>query len=147
MSDYDLTDRSIFPVWSETTVRYSDLDPNSHVNNGAISAYFEDGRVRLRTEHLATPENPMLAGFAIAQVTIKFRAPLTFPNTVDIGSSIVHIGRSSYILGQSVFVGQRCIATAEVVTVRIDPTSHKSRPLEDDVKTILRTVAPFKSNS
>ena len=112
MSDYDLTDRSIFPVWSETTVRYSDLDPNSHVNNGAISAYFEDGRVRLRTEHLATPENPMLAGFAIAQVTIKFRMPLTFPNTVDIGSSIIHIGRTC------TFSGSPCLSVTDVLPPR-----------------------------
>ena len=52
MQDFDLTDRSLYPVWSQTTVRYSDLDPNNHVNNGAIGAFFEDGRVRLRSEFL-----------------------------------------------------------------------------------------------
>jgi acyl-CoA thioester hydrolase len=146
LSDYDLTQRDTFPVWSSTTVRYSDLDPNSHVNNGAISAFFEDGRVRLRTEHLARPGNSMLAGFAIAKVTIEYRAPLTFPATVDIGSSIVRIGRSSYVLGQSVFEGDRCVATAEVVTVRIDGTSQRSMPLEDEVRAVLETVAPRRQS-
>ncbi|NKC14148.1 MAG: acyl-CoA thioesterase [Gammaproteobacteria bacterium] len=143
MVDYDLTDRRIFPVWSETTVRYSDLDPNNHVNNGAISTYFEDGRVRLRTEHLAKLGSDMLTGFAIAQVTIKYRAQLGFPATVNIGSSIIHIGRTSYILGQAVFFGDECIATGEVVTVRFDAASHKPMPLEDEVRAILESVAPL----
>ena len=141
MSEHDLTQRALFPVWSETTVRYSDLDPNSHVNNGAISAYFEDGRVRLRAEHLATASNAMLTGFAIARITINYRAPLTFPATVDIGSAVTRIGNSSYVLGQSVFRGDECIATAEVVTVRFDAKSHRSMPLEDEVRAVLATVA------
>jgi acyl-CoA thioester hydrolase len=141
MSELDLTQRAFYPVWSETTVRYSDLDPNSHVNNGAISAYFEDGRVRLRAEHLATASNAMLTGFAIARIIIDYRAPLTFPATVDIGSAVTRIGNSSYVLGQSVFRGDQCIATAEVVTVRFDSATHRSMPLEDAVREVLATVA------
>lgn len=142
MSEYPLTDRSIYPVWSQTTVRYSDLDPNGHVNNGAFSAYFEDGRVRLRTQRLAEVGGAMLTGFAIAKITIEYRAPLAFPATVDIGSSIVRIGRSSYTLGQAVFEGDRCVATAEVVTVRFDPATHRSMPIEDELRAVLQTLAP-----
>lgn len=142
MSDFDPTDRSGYPVWSETTVRYSDLDPNSHVNNGAISAYFEDGRVRLRTEHLASVGDTMLTGFAIARITIDYRAPLTFPATVDIGSAVTRLGNTSYVLGQAVFRGEQCIATAEVVTVRFDSATHRSMPLEPEVRAILATVMP-----
>ncbi|MBT6273530.1 MAG: hypothetical protein HOI95_05285, partial [Chromatiales bacterium] len=85
----------------------------------------------------------MLSGFAIAQATIRYRKPLGFPATVDIGSSIIHIGRTSYILGQSVFLGDQCIATGEIVTVRIDGHTQKSIPLEDEVRAILETVAPI----
>ena len=38
----DLKNKSIYPSWTKCTVRYSDLDPNGHVNNGGINAFFED---------------------------------------------------------------------------------------------------------
>ena len=34
----NLKDPSIYSSWTKSTVRYSDLDPNGHVNNGAINA-------------------------------------------------------------------------------------------------------------
>lgn len=143
MSTLDLGDARIYPVWSETTVRYSDLDPNNHVNNGAIGAFFEDGRVRLRTEHLEQADGPALSGFAIAKTTIEYRAALSFPATVQIGSTIARIGRSSYTLGQAVFSDGRCIATAEIVTVRIDVATGRSQPLEAHVRTALERVQPL----
>ncbi|MEM7406252.1 MAG: thioesterase family protein [Pseudomonadota bacterium] len=143
MSEFRLDEPDIYPVWSATTVRYSDLDPNSHVNNGAIGAFFEDGRVRLRTEHLESEGGPALSGFAIAKTTIEYRAALSFPATVDIGSTITRIGRSSYTLGQAVFSAGRCIATAEIVTVRIDVATGQSQPLEDHVRAALERVRPL----
>ena len=142
MSDLPITERHIYPVFSQTTVRYCDLDPNGHVNNGAFSAYFEDGRVRLRTTHLSAVGGAMLSGFAIARICIDYRAPLSFPASVDIGSSIVRIGRSSYTLAQAVFEGERCVARAEVVTVRFDPHTHRSIPIEDGLRAVLETLAP-----
>ena len=142
MSEVDLSNRAIFPVWSQTTVRYSDLDPNSHVNNGAIGAFFEDGRVRLRSEHLDQSDGGTLAGFAIAKTTIEYRRALGFPATVDIGSTIARLGRSSYTLGQAVFHGDICVATAEVVTVRIDGESGRSIPIEPEFRAILEKLGP-----
>ena len=36
--------RKAYTDWSTNNVRYSDLDPNGHVNNGAINTFFEDGK-------------------------------------------------------------------------------------------------------
>lgn len=55
MSDSDLLNRSIYRIWTKDIVRYSDLDPNGHVNNGAINQYFEDGRIALRNDYRASP--------------------------------------------------------------------------------------------
>jgi acyl-CoA thioester hydrolase len=143
MADLDLTDPRIFPVWSETTVRYADLDPNNHVNNGAIGAYFEDGRVRLRTQILDQSDGSTLAGFAIVKTTIEYRRALGFPATVRIGSTVARIGSSSYTLGQSVFLGEQCIATAEIVTVRINPDTGQPTALEPHVRCALERVAPL----
>ena len=142
MQDFDLTDRSLYPVWSQTTVRYSDLDPNNHVNNGAIGAFFEDGRVRLRSEFLDQSGGGTLAGFAIRKTTIEYMQALSFPATVDIGSTVARIGRSSYTLAQAVFLGDSCAATAEIVTVRIDSATGKPIPIEDWIRETLVQLRP-----
>ncbi len=43
---------TFYQTWTTVSVRYSDLDPNHHVNNGAINQYFEDGRVGFRLQRL-----------------------------------------------------------------------------------------------
>ena len=145
MDDLDLSNRDIFPVWSQTTVRYADLDPNNHVNNGAIGTFLEDGRVRLRAEHLDQSGGSTLAGFAIVKTTIEYRSALGFPATVDIGSTVARLGRSSYILGQSVFHGTECVATAEVVTVRIDGESGRPVPIEVHFRETLERLRPCRT--
>ncbi|MGB0575796.1 MAG: thioesterase family protein [Alphaproteobacteria bacterium] len=52
MKELDLTDRNVYATWTQDIVRYRDLDPNGHVNNGAINQYFEDGRVHLRDDRM-----------------------------------------------------------------------------------------------
>ena len=56
---------------------------------------------------------------------------------VDIGTGIIRLGRSSYVLGQGIFSGDKCIATAEVVTVYFDAATNKSRPLPDELRGVL----------
>ena len=143
MSEIDLTDRASYRVWTRDTIRYSDLDPNDHVNNGAINAYLEDGRVRFRQQHLAHLGAGILAGFVLVKYTIEYRAMLHFPGEVDIGTTIIRIGGSSYTQGQAVFRDETCIASAQVVTVRLSEQTGRSMPLEDVFKQALRDATGF----
>ena len=137
MPEVNLKHRESYRVWTADTIRYSDLDPNGHVNNGAINAYFEDGRVRFRNDHLSALADDILSGFALVKYTIEYHRALHFPGTVDIGTRVTRVGRSSYTLGQGIFRDGQCIATAEVVTVRLDPGSGKSVPLDERFKSAL----------
>ena len=129
MSDQDLFSRSIYRLWTKDIVRYSDLDPNGHVNNGAVNQYFEDGRIALRTDYMAGLEDDLLGGFAIKKFTATYHGALSYPATIDVGTLVVSIGNSSFVLAQSVFDRERCIATAEVTSVYFDPKKQASKPL------------------
>jgi acyl-CoA thioester hydrolase len=150
----DLKDRSVYGEWTSDTIRYRDLDPNSHVNNGAINEFFEDGRVQFRVAHMAELDEKILTGFAMVRFTATYHALLYFPGTVDVGTAVMRIGRSSFDLGQGVFRGDgggggdggnggggdggdECIATAEVVSVFFDPATGKSVPLPDALREVL----------
>jgi acyl-CoA thioester hydrolase len=136
----DLTDRAVYAEWTIDIVRYADLDPNGHVNNGAINQFFEDGRVHFRTARMThlTPE--ILTGFAVAAFAANYRGALRYPATVDVGTVVTRIGRSSFGLGQGVFSGETCIATAEVTSVYFDPDNGKSRPMPDDLRAVLEAA-------
>lgn len=142
----DLKDRSVYGDWTSDTIRYRDLDPNSHVNNGAINEFFEDGRVQFRVARMAELDEKILTGFAMVRFTATYHALLYFPGTVDVGTAVTRIGRSSFDLSQGVFRGDggaggeggaECIATAEVVSVFFDPATGKSVPLPDALREIL----------
>ena len=134
----DLKRKSVYPCWTSSTIRYSDLDPNGHVNNGAINAFFEDGRVCFRNERMLRVGDEILTGFALVKFSVEYLVPLFFPGSVEIGTMVTRIGSTSYNLGQGIFDGEICVATAEVVTVFFDPKNNKSQKLTDELRIILR---------
>jgi acyl-CoA thioester hydrolase len=79
----------------------------------------------------------ILTGFVLVKFSVNYLAPLFFPGSVDIGTVVTRVGRSSYNLGQGIFDGEKCVATAEVVTVFIDANTKKSQELTHDLRTIL----------
>jgi acyl-CoA thioester hydrolase len=138
--DIDLTVCDAFAVWTTDTVRYGDLDPNLHVNNGAINQFFEDGRVSFRQQRLSSTDGDKLTGFAVVKFSVSYRAPAHYPGEVEIGTVVSRVGGSSYGLGQGVFQNGVCVATAEVVTVHFDPQTSSSKPLPDDIRAALESA-------
>lgn len=137
MSTIDLKKRKVYASWTRSTIRYSDLDPNGHVNNGAINAFFEDGRVCFRNEHMLRLGEDILTGFALVKFSVDYLAPLFFPGSVDIGTVVIRIGGSSFNLGQGIFDGEKCVAIAEVVTVFFDSKNNKARKITKELRKIL----------
>ena len=138
-------DPGTYPVWTKDSIRYRDLDPNEHVNNGAINEYFEDGRVRFRQDYLTSAAFDILSGFALARFAVEYHRPLFFPGEVDIGTAITRIGNSSYTLIQGLFRDGECVASAEVVSVLIDRDTGKPTPIPDKLRTLMEAVAPARA--
>jgi acyl-CoA thioester hydrolase len=136
----DLKIRDVYVSWTSATIRYSDLDPNGHVNNGAINAFFEDGRVQFRGDRMISLGEDILAGFVLVKFSVDYLKALHYPGAVDIGTVVTKIGRSSYVLGQGIFSGDSCAAIAEVITVCLDSETQKSQPINDDLRAILESA-------
>lgn len=122
------TERSPYRHWASDKLRFSDVDRQGHVNNAVFSTFFETGRVTAfhpNGQSIWGPDETIV----VARLEIDFRGELHYPGTVDIGLRVLSVGRSSYRLGQAVFKGDDCVATAEVVSVLIDRATRKSKPL------------------
>ena len=127
---FDRKQRAAYPVASEDVIRYRDLDPNEHVNHTAIAEYFENGRVRLRHDHLGHLGDEFLSGFVLAKLSIEFYKEIKFPGEVSVLTGVSRLGNSSYTLTQGLFQREMCVASADVVTVYVDRETRKPAPLQ-----------------
>jgi acyl-CoA thioester hydrolase len=132
------TARSSYPLWTTDIIRYGDTDRQGHVNNAVFATFFESGRTRFfaaRSPSLRTADTE----FVIVRLEIDFRAELFFPGSVDIGTRVLKIGRSSFRLGQALFSGESCAAIGECVMVVLDGESRKAKPLSAALRAWLET--------
>ena len=133
----DLTRRSTFRDWTRAIIRYRDLDPNDHVNNGAINGFFEEDRIHFRREDLVRSGRDTVAGVVVHRFDARYRAALYFPGEVEIGTTILAVGGARFTFGQAIFQGETCIATAEVEAVFIHPETARAVRIPKDVRNVL----------
>lgn len=125
-----LASRALFPHWRPAVVRHSDLDPHGHVTNSVFAAWLDDGRYALLREVLR-PLLPPDDLPALASLTVDFSREINFGDVPEIGTAVLRLGDRSIIMGQGLFVGDACAATAHSVTVVMDGRTRRARPLTD----------------
>lgn len=138
----DLANPECFRHWTTEKIRFQDIDRLDHVNNVALAAYAESGRVEF-LESLA-PDMLYQRGapfWVIAQLNIRFLAQSRFPGRVRIGTRVLRTGNSSVTLGQGMFTDDTCIATAESVVVLVDPETGRGMELPEAVRGALAAHA------
>lgn len=139
----DLADPAEFVHWTTEKIRFQDVDRLGHVNNVAIAAYAESGRVEL-LESVAPDalEARDIPYWVIARLEIQFRAQALYPGQIHIGNRVLRAGNTSLTLGQGMFAGERCVATTESVVVLVDPDTGRGTPLPEGVRAALPDWEP-----
>lgn len=135
--DLNLND---FPLHSSDKIRYADTDRQGHVNNAVFATFLETGRVEIIYDPeiaLARPGSECV----IARLELDLRAELRWPGTVQIGTRVIAVGRSSVRLEQGLFQDGRYAARAETVIVLIDMQSRRATPFSDAALERLHALA------
>jgi acyl-CoA thioester hydrolase len=122
------------------TVRHADLDPNDHVTNSVICAWFDDGRYRLLREHLFPLCRAGLY-FALVDLSIGFRAEVGFADQPRVATGVTRLGRSSIAMRQELWCAGRLCCTATSVTVMADRALRRSVALQAEQRTALGRFA------
>ncbi|MEP0236167.1 thioesterase family protein [Roseibium sp.] len=119
-----------FPVHSADKLRYCDSDPQGHVNNSVFSTFLETGRVDIlyRGERRIVDDG---CAFVIARLEMDFRSELKWPGTVEIGTRIQKIGRTSITLEQAIFQNDALAASALSVVVQMNQMERTPQPLSE----------------
>jgi acyl-CoA thioester hydrolase len=120
-------DPESYPFSTVTETRFQDLDPLGHINNVAMAALFENGRVRFN-RNLGLERRQPGERWLIASVAIDYVAEAHFPDPVEVMSGILRIGTSSWDICSAAFQNGACVATCVTTLVLTDANGSKPIP-------------------
>ena len=121
--------KNLVPHWSTQAIRFRDLDPLNHVNNAIFNTYYEEARISFIQ---VVPElaEQMKNGysFVLANISISYLKPVTYPAQLIIGSGVKKLGNSSITSFQAIYdkESKELVSTAESSGVWFD--LEKQRP-------------------
>ncbi len=130
-----------FPVTSVEKLRYADTDLQGHITNTVFAACCQNARMELLCDPRRVPIPPNTQ-FVIARLVLEFRAEMHWPGTVEVGTCVERVGRSSATLAQALFARGRCVAVAESVVALMDTISR--RPAHLPIETVQALQAFYR---
>ena len=125
-------DPAAYP-WSVTMdTRFSDMDPNRHLNNVAITRFFEEVRIRFNWSLIAKGAMADRPRYLVAHVAVDYLGEGSYPEPVTMTYAVGNIGRSSFRCLMGMFQDGKCIALSDSVLVHRGPDG--PAPLPDDLR-------------
>ena len=125
------------PVVIEIPVAWGEMDSLRHVNNVMYFRYFESARMAyFQKLGLWDYLNQTGIGPILASIQCKFKIPLTFPDTVSVGTRIPKIEGDRFVMEHYVMShkAQAIAAEAEGVIVSYNYRENKKAPLPEEVR-------------
>lgn len=130
-----------FRFYHPVQVRYSDLDPQGHVNNARYLSYFEQARVEyIRHLNLWSSDSFMDFGIILAEVRLTFLAPATYGMSLQAGARVSRIGNKSLVMEYCLenTANAQTICTGTSVLVAYNYRSGETIPLPDHWRKAIR---------
>ena len=121
------------PVIVDLPVAWGEMDAMGHVNGVIFIRYFETSRftyfARLgpALEGMGASDR----GWILASLTCRYRAPLTFPDTVSVGTRVASMGTDRYLMQHRVVSHRlgKVAAEGDVLIVAYDYQRAAKTPL------------------
>ena len=110
------TDASRYPFSTAIQTRFGDMDVLRHINNVAIAAVFEEGRIRFNRSLGLGHSEPDIR-WLIVDVSIAYLKESHHPDDIVVASGVGRIGRSSWTIMSAAFQQEQCIATCDTTIV------------------------------
>ena len=126
-----------YPSVVEIPVAWGEMDAFQHVNNVVYIRYFETGRVAYFEElNLMGYMEKTGIGPILGSISCRYKAPVTYPDTVSVGVKIAKIESDRLIVHHRVVSHklQRVAAEGEGVVVIFDYRHNKKAAVPEEIK-------------
>lgn len=121
------------PVVVDVVVRWGEMDSLGHVNNIMYLQYFEIARIAYLERLGLDPPGPTWRdrGLIIAAVTCRFKAPVTYPDTLSVGARVSALGEDRLMMEHVAFSRRlgKVAASGQAEVVSYDYAAGRRAPL------------------
>lgn len=134
--------RAEFRHWLNIPTRWMDNDVYGHVNNVTYYSYFDT----VVNEHLISAAGLDVHGDEVFGVVVetgcRFVDSLSFPEVVDAGLRVAHLGSASvrYEIGLFRAGAEQAAAFGHFVHVYVDRSSRRPRPVPAAIRSALERL-------
>lgn len=135
------------PSLIEIPVAWGEMDAFGHVNNIVYFRYFESGRLDyFRRIGVLDQLKETGIGPILASTQCRFRAPLTYPDRVSVGTSVSELGADRFVMAYKVYSHglKKLAAEGEGLIVSYDYPRAQKVPLPDSIR---RTIEALESQA
>lgn len=137
-----------YPVRVRFPVHWAEMDAMGHVNNARYFTWFESARLALFRRVGIADRGGDGVGPILAHTSCDFLVPVTWPATIEVGTRITQVGRTSFTMEyvawslgdpeENVDGGASSpVARGTGVVVLIDYGRGRSVPISDDLRQAL----------
>ena len=128
-------ENAVFKFYIPVKIRYSDLDPQWHVNNTRYLVFMEQARLDYLCHlDLFDGQSFLDLKMIIADVHVSYLAPIQLGQNVRVGTRAARIGNKSITFEYRIEDADsgELLATGEVVGVSYNYRSHETIPVPAD---------------
>ena len=126
-----------FPVVINLPVAWGEMDAMGHVNNIVYFRYFESVRIAY-CEKVGFMEAMQSTGIGpiLASTSCRFRRPLTFPDTIRVGTKVAQMDDDRFVMQYRIVSEKLDIVSAkgEGVVVSYSYNQQRKAPIPDQVR-------------
>lgn len=124
-------------LWTDVTLRPTDVDDAGHVNNVAFAALVAAGRVDFISQRMLPHASPG-SDFWLVRIELDYLEQLFYPGKARIATSATRVGRTSVTLVHEIW-GRELAARGTSVLTHVDKVLSKSILLPDSLAAALKS--------
>jgi acyl-CoA thioester hydrolase len=139
-----------FHFYHPVEVRYSDLDPQGHLNNAMYLTYFEQARINYIIQlGLWQGGSFLTMSMIVANAQVNFLAPVLFGQKLKVGVRITRLGNKSMHMEYSLIDTEtnQELANGSTVLVAYDYPNEKTAPIPAHWRDVISEFEGLPRNS